>query len=185
MYAMTTRAVGVTFEALKHVKVDMLSDYDRRALDCWIAEHVEGHTVKHLIVDIRGEGVFFSDIAWSLWKQVYPCGMHCYNVPAYSFSPSKALQVWQTNPGLTVGWTLIHNDGYWFASNLGLEVGPCKSMALTMMLALKQEYQFRVQYSQPSIPIAYSTGPSGGAGADVFENNNKETNKETNNEMGL
>lgn len=147
--------VDVTFRAAKFIKVDCLSDYERRELDCWIAEHIEQLDVRHtLMIDEEGLGVEpgsmwrLSDLAWSDWKQANPDHVSKttgpFPVPYYSTNPVLALDVFQGTE-YSEGWMFVREDSEWGGSSDGLSVRHCKSFALCLMLALQHEYNFQNQ----------------------------------------
>ena len=158
----------VTFKSAKYHKVDQLSDYERRELDCWIAKHIEGYPVSHL-ADLKPvgyrdndpyENMRLSDLAYKDFLKEYPnhkpVAKGPYLVLHYSFSPSIALNVFQTNTELSTGWNFGFEKGYWSADNSGLLIAKCKSLALCLMLALKHEWEFR---HSKSLVIADHSAP--------------------------
>ncbi len=139
---------GITYASAKSIKVDCLSDYERRELDCWIAENIEQHCVRHNVKGIKpGSLIRLSDLAYREfqfthkdWKPTPAAGP--YRVSRYSFSPAVALNVFQTTE-YSKGWIFIRENEEWHGTNDGLHIRHCKSLALCLMLVLQHEYTFQ------------------------------------------
>lgn len=143
----------VTYKSAKSCKTDYLSDFERRELDCWIAEHIEQHHVRHDVRGIKPDNpVRLSDLAYREFLRLYPNHRpNCkgpFVVAHYSFSPSVAVNVFQDTE-YAEGWVFGREDGKWIAVNDGLQIPACNSFAMCLMLALKHEYEYQNQKEAP------------------------------------
>ncbi|KKK58286.1 hypothetical protein LCGC14_3045960 [marine sediment metagenome] len=148
-----THMVHMTFPSARVVKVDCLSDYERRELDCWIAETIEQYEVLHDATGVKlGSMIRLSDMAYRDFLKEYPNHTPTctgpYPVPYYSFNPIMALNCFQTTE-YSEGWTFTREYDKWQGMNAGLRTYPCKSFALCLMLALRQEYEYQNQKENP------------------------------------
>lgn len=151
----------VTHKAMKGNKVDTLSDYERRELDCWIAAHIEWHLVLHDLENVmEGSDTRLSDLAFNKFRRTHPTWVAStgpFRVARYSFSPAIALNVLQDSEYIE-GWSFQREDSKWRGVNDGLKTPLCASFALCVMLALKKEYEFQNQKEKSHARIDIPTG---------------------------
>ena len=138
--------------------VDCLSDFERRELDLWIAEHIEQFTVTD---NIRGNVAERSmcrltDAAWKEFKRLHPHFVpKCsgpYPIAYYSFNPVTAINCFQDTE-YAEGWTFTRLAGYWHGMKDGLMVPAAKSLALSMMMALRHEYEYQNKKEKSDVKI--------------------------------
>ena len=126
---------------------ECLSDNERRELDCWIAENINQLEVVHDPTGIEaGSMIRLSDPAWIEFCRLHPnFQAKCtgpYPVAYYSFNPVIALNCFQDTE-YADGWMFTRENDQWVECSDGLEVPPCKSFALSLMMALRHEYEYQ------------------------------------------
>lgn len=133
---------------MSNVTAECLSDSERRELDCWIATNIEQLAVLHDPIGIEdGSFIRLSDPAYMEFRVLHP--NHKPNpsggpfpVAYYSFNPVIALNCFQDTE-YADGWSFTRIDGQWHGMSDGLVIEPTKSLALSLMMALKHEYEYQ------------------------------------------
>lgn len=137
---------------MSSLKVDVLTDYERRELDLWIAKHIEQFDVRDTAYVPADSMCRLTDTAWKEFKKLHagfvPGCKGPYPIAHYSFNPVIALDTFQSTE-YSEGWAFLRENEKWQGINDGLSIDATKSLALAMMMALRHEYEFQNKKEEP------------------------------------